>query len=643
MRVLTVIPITKGFFGEYLTYFTKEEVQAGAVVEVPLRNKPVEALVIESRLATNLKASLRRSDFAIKKVTRVLQPTFFTPAFLEAAQLAADYYAGNIGQIIKSFTPQIILEEWLAKAKKNPLPEVSAQAPENNLEKFKREDFVLQEADAERVGFYKSLIRESFAKEQSVLCLLPTAGEIDKILPDLSRGIEDYTLVLTADLSKKELLSRVEKALNTDHPLLLVITPLFLFLPRTDIKTIIVEREASNNYKDRGRPFADARVLVSYLARAMKAKLIFGDLALRAETIFKTERGELSPISPLKYRAFMDLKQEIIVIGGRKDDKEVKEWPAMSEQLLETVKEATNHGERYFILAGRRGLSPTTVCNDCGLVKSCAYCDRPLVLHEKKLRNGENTLICHQCGFADNKLDVCNNCGSWRLKTLGNGIERIEKALKKHLPKTPIYRVDSDTTKTAKVVKETVEQFLKKPGGILLGTELALNYLNEPVDNTAAVAMDSVLATPDFRVSEKVFSLLLRTRALARKRFIIETRKPEEQIYVQVCQGNLLDFYRDELSERQKLNWPPFITLVKVMSVGLRPRIDKDLAETAALFTDKVRNVNTLLTPAGRPRYFKATIILELVTAKNLPADILTLLRSLPPNWQIEVDPETLF
>lgn len=641
LQVITVAPITKGFLGEHLTYFTREEVNVGAIVEVLIRQRPALALVLKVQGASDVKAALRRSDFAIKKAERVVNKQFFTPAFIQAAGETADYYATNLGTILKTYTPQMVLDQMSEEVEGD--ESLVITPPAIPVEKFKREDFVLQEADAERISFYKSLIREAFAKDQSVFCLLPTAAEIDKIVPDLTRGIEDYALILNATLSKKELSTRLAKAKDLSHPLLIIATPLFLFLTRPDIKTLIVEREESDSYKSLQRPKSDARFLAQALAKAAGWKFILGDLGLRAETVFKTEQREFTPIAPLKYRAFLDLKQEIIALGGREEKELKKEWPAVSAQLLEYLKTTLANGERFFILSGRRGLSPTTVCNDCGLIKSCEFCERPLILHEKKNKKGENTLICHHCGHEENRLDTCRNCGSWRLTTLGTGIEKVERELKKAFKDATILRVDSDSVKTGKEAKTVIAQFMKKPSTILLGTELALNYLTQAVPNVAAVALDSVLSAPDFRLNEKVFLMLLRARSLASKRFIIETRKPENKIYAQACQGNLLDFYRDELEERQKLGWPPFSTLIKIETEGRRPMVDHLLEETAKKLAGKVKNMDTLISPSGRAHFFNASIILALPPKRWPDQDLLSLLRSLDSRWQIDIDPEKLF
>jgi primosomal protein N' (replication factor Y) len=310
--------------------------------------------------------------------------------------------------------------------------------------------------------------------------------------------------------------------------------------------------------------------------------------------------------------------------------------------MLNLLAEQITTNKKSFILVGRRGLSPATVCQDCGLLKTCPTCEAPLVLHQGK-NGGANLFICHRCGTVDQQLDACKRCGSWRLITLGIAIEKIESVLKKHFPKTPLFRLDSDSAKTPRAAKALTSQFNKSKGSILIGTEMALYYLDAKVELTAALGIDSLLSLPDFRAGEKVFTLLLRTRQLASRRFVIETRNPEEKIYAHACQGNLLDFYRDELNERRELGWPPLSTLIKLTKEGTRPAISEELKKMVTQFERDARAVHPMLAPAERPRYSRATILLELDAGIWIDKNLLTKLRALPPDWQVEVDPERLF
>jgi hypothetical protein len=48
MKIVTVIPLSKGIFKEELTYFTAKEISNGSVVKIPVRNKSILGIVIYS-------------------------------------------------------------------------------------------------------------------------------------------------------------------------------------------------------------------------------------------------------------------------------------------------------------------------------------------------------------------------------------------------------------------------------------------------------------------------------------------------------------------------------------------------------------------------------------------------------------------
>src|SRR5690606_16025236 len=115
---------------------------------------------------------------------------FFLEEFVQASIEMADFFACHPGQIIKIFTPKVILE--------NPenLGQKIKKKKEVQLVQTKSDRCILQEPDRERLTYYKSLIRESFAKQQSIFFCLPTIPDIEKVVPFLEKGIERYILIL---------------------------------------------------------------------------------------------------------------------------------------------------------------------------------------------------------------------------------------------------------------------------------------------------------------------------------------------------------------------------------------------------------------------------------------------------------------
>lgn len=643
MRILNVVPIIRGGWSETLTYFSKDDITEGSIVSVPLRKKLVPALVISSRDVNEVKTEIKAADFAMKKVAAVLSTDLLLPQFVQAAKQAANYFVSPLGLVLEHLIPKAILanSNW---------PKIKVGTKNNKTApaqlRPKNEHCVLQEPDEERLSFYKSLIREAFARNTSVFFTLPTIANLESALPILEKGISQFTFVFHSKLSQKELVERWRTALNTKHPVLIIATPLFLSLPRTDIKTIIVDRENTTAYQGRERPYLDFRIFADFLANSLGAKIIYGDLALRTETIFKTEKDELLPLAPIKYRALTDLKQEVINASAEKPADDL--WPALSLRLTELLDQSLNRGEKVFLLAGRRGLAPTTICQDCGAIKSCPHCEAPLVLHGagkttviNLKENPLNVFRCHRCGYKEEAKNQCRVCGGWRLRVLGIGVESLERWWKKHRPKVPLFRIDSDQTTTSRQAQKVAEQFSRTPGSLLIGTEMALSYLKDKVEVSAVAGVDSFLSLPDFRINEKLLVLLLRTRHLASKKFYLETRQPTNKIFDYALTGNLLDFYRDELAERKEFNWPPFSQIIKVSIEG-KPE------HTLALANEieprlKSFEPHRLTLPSANSRYNREILII-IRSAEAWPdQELLRILQQLPPSVVTTINPEDLF
>lgn len=626
MKIVSVVPLSKGIWRESLSYFTAQEVSLGSLVSVPIKNKTIDGLVVAEKAVKDLKTQIKKTDFGWRKINRVKKDGYFSPEFIKAANLTAEYYAVFTGQVIKSLVPQIILEK---------LPDLKLSKWKDPREKISPEIMAIQEPDEERLSFYKSLIRESFAKKQSVFLCLPTLADIERVSALISKGIEQYVVTLHGGLTKNQILLLWKKTLGTTHPILIIATPLFLSLPRADITTLIFEKENSSHYKNFARPHVDWRFFAEKLAEQKKIRLIFGDIALRSETIYRLGRGEILPANAIKYRVYSDIKQILwpLIKKNKKDESDVLN--SLGERLLAQIENANDDNERFFILAGQRGLNPITICNDCGLVMSCDVCHSALAIHRTPL------FLCHKCGQVIEIEDRCPNCKGNRLVLLGLGTEKVEEEIKNNLPKIKTFRLDSDVAKTSRKAREIVDLFYNSPGSVLIGTEMALNYLGDKIENIAMVGLDHLFAKPDYRLGEKLFSELLRLRLLASKRLFIQTRNPEEKVFAYVLSGNLLDFYRDEIDERRELGYPPFKVLIKISREGKKDEIKKDMAQLEESLAE--------WQPISYPSLGKnvrglpiLNILIKLPTASWPNKKLLALLRNLPPTFIIRVDPESV-
>jgi primosomal protein N' (replication factor Y) len=636
MNIIHVVPIARGINKESLSYFSAQDIRLGSLVKVPLRNRTIPALVIKIEPADEMRAELRTSEFTIRKIGKVKAMPLFLPYFMKAAEDAGRYFAGSTGSVLAQVTPKVILEqaESIDSPAASELPEKEEAKDSSEIP---HEPYAIQADEEERIAHYKSLIREQFARKKSVFFCLPTIQDTKRIFEMLPKGIEEYTFVLNSSLSKKEIITVWNKIVTEPHPILIITTGSFLGAPRNDIGTIILERENSSGYKSQTRPYVDIRKFAEFLALRCKAKLIFGDLLLRTETLHRAQNGEINELAPLKFRSLSTAETHVVDMKKYKTlDK--PEFRIVSDELKALIETNKEFNENMFIFAARRGLSPMTVCGDCGTTVLCTRCSAPIILHRG---SKENYFLCHRCGERRSAEEKCRNCGSWKLTTLGIGIELIQQVLTNMFPDLITFRMDKDSVKTHKQAAGIAQKFHDTPGSVLIGTEMALTYLEKPVENAAVAAIDSLFSIPDFRINEKIMNILLRIRSITQKAFVIQTRSRDQDLFDYAVKGNLVDFYRDEIEARKALRYPPFTTLIKLTAKGPKPKVVEDMKMIEEVFAD----YSPLVFPAFIESINNKSIMHALIRIEHkqwVDEKALEKLLALPPYFAVNVDPENL-
>jgi len=283
------------------------------MVSVPIRNKLTPAIVEFTEDVKDVKAKLRQSPFIIKKIEEVKKTQIFSTEFMSAVLETADYTAGTAGAIINTLVPKAILND-----PKKVQGKVNKSDPKKSIKKeVTYERLVLQTDKDERYSTYRSLIREAFARKQSVFICMPTLHDVEQFVSKSEKGIGTYMFGLHSGLTKKQTLERWNKITKESHPVAIVGTGSFLSIPRPDIKTIILERESSSVYKSQVRPYVDIRVFADLLARHIGARIVFADSFLRIN----------STPGLIMDESFFKPGQRIVAAAvGSKSD--IKKWPA---------------------------------------------------------------------------------------------------------------------------------------------------------------------------------------------------------------------------------------------------------------------------------------------------------------------------
>ncbi len=658
MYLITVIPIGRGMSKDTLTYFTSMAVVPGSLVKIPLRRQSVFGLVVKSESAEQKKSEIKSLSFSIKKIDTVESHSFLSPAFIAASEKIADYYATTVGAVLSVLIPRSILESSASRE-----VHVSATCCDTKTETEKKfqETFIFQSDDEDRFARYKTIVREEFAKGRSVFVILPSIEEIKNSEETLKKGIETYTYALHAGLNKKEIVRIWNSITSLTHPVLIIATGTFLSIPRTDIGTIIVEKESSRAYNiAETRPYLDIRTVAKIFSKTSSTRLIFGDSLLRIETLWKEKNSQYDdnyvPLSPLTFRAQSQVTPLLVPMYIPKDFKNEK-FSVLSAEVKILLKEARANNESTFLFCGRKGLSPTTVCSDCGTVVACIQCTSPVVLYTGKIP----VYVCNHCGERRPADIKCVHCGGWRLAPLGIGTEKVAQEVEELFAtqtgliqneSKKIMIMDRDHVTTHLKAVKMRDYFYTTPGAIMIGTEMAIPFLHTVVpyslENSVVVSLDAFFAIPDFRIREKIFHILLDLRAISKKRFIVQTRQKETHIFEQALSGNLTAFYTDEIEDRKQTNYPPFSTLIKLGMRGDKKAVEKHMAEVVAVLAPQSVSVfpswktGTLYTLNGMLTLPVTETATPPKSGAWIDRELLGKLRSLSPNISIKIDPDTL-
>lgn len=647
MWIIEVVPIKRGLPKETLTYFSPEPVTDGSVVSVPIRSKAVDAISVACREARDEKAAIKSGSFSLKKIIKVKEGSPVPTYLFETAKLASQYYRSARGVILDLLIPDYSfygLFDHEAKNKKE--EEKSAPRPEP-------ERLLFQSPLEDRVAFYRTFIRESFAKKESVTLVCPTIADCELFSEALSRGIADFVVITNSELSRKKLIDLLKKLSKDSHPFVIITTPSFASLMRADTGTIILEHESSSAYSTPSNPSFDFRVLMEIFARSAGKKFIMGDSLLRVETLGRHESKELGTVAPITFRALAPIEITVIPHGVPEQlplRARSEQIPALSNEIREMIGEALKKKSHIFAFALRTGLATITRCRDCGTVLSCEHCTAPLVLYASGTE--KRVFICNKCKRHRPSEQKCSKCNSWNLSATGLGTAFVEEEIKRLYPETPVFRIDREATPTRTEARKVAAQFAAATGGVLVGTEMALFYLSDAVTDSCVVSFDTLFNIPSYRTNERIIELFLAIAERTKNKLYVQTKNPEEPIIELIQSNNYSSWYRNELAERMDYNYPPASTILKITWRGKVTEKDAardymqevlapyapDLFESIVVYKGKKEiAVNAVI----RPKRDEWSLY-ALLQGKGLSENLRELLAKLPNECVLSVNPDNL-
>ena len=429
-----------------------------------------------------------------------------------------------------------------------------------------------------KTEIYIQLIREVMESGSQVLLLLPEIALTTQIVSRLKKVFGSQMGVYHSKYSDNERVEVWNGVLSGRFSFVVGVRS-SIFLPFDSLGMIIVDEEHEPSYKQFDpAPRFHARDAAIMLAYFHQARTLLGSATPSFESYFNATQGKYGYVE-INHR-FGDASMPEYHLADLAADRKKNLLKLDTTRILrEKIQDALSKQEQVLIFQNRRGYSPFIQCEDCGWTGECVQCDVSLTYHQFA-----EELRCHYCGYKEKVPSSCPACGSTQLATMGMGTERIEESLSLLFPEARLGRMDLDTTRNKYGYQRILDEFGSGNLDILVGTQMITKGLD--FGRVTVVGIwdgDRILNFPDFRSGERAFQQITQVAGRAGRRevkgqVIIQTRNPETHLYNQVIKGDYAEFFRQEMFDRKKFYYPPYVKLVKITT----RHSDLKVAEKAA-------------------------------------------------------------
>ena len=411
---------------------------------------------------------------------------------------------------------------------------------------------------------YMELIDRVLKQGKNAIMLVPEISLTPQIVDRFVTRFGTDIAILHSGLSDYEKYDEYRKIIN-EKVRIVVGARSAVFAPLKNIGIIIMDEEHSNTYKQDNSPRYHARDVAMMRGEYHNAPVLLGSATPSLESFARAGRGVYKLLTLTKRAGGGELP-DVQIVDMKSEIK--KGNFILSELLVKKIKEKLANNEQIILLLNRRGYSSMLTCRDCGNVLKCPNCDISLTYHKSS-----NTNRCHYCNYSIKNVDKCNVCGSSNIKEYGLGTEKLEEEIVRMFS-ARVVRMDMDTTSKKGMHEKIIADFGNHKYDILLGTQMIAKGLDFPlVTLVGVINADSSLNVPDFRSAENTYQLLSQVAGRAGRgnlvgEVIIQSYNPEHYSITYAKNHDYLSFYKEEMSIRKLLNYPPYyyITLVNISS-----------------------------------------------------------------------------
>ena len=470
-----------------------------------------------------------------------------------------------------------------------------------------------------RSKFYLQAVRKTLANNQSIIILVPDLS----LISYFTRYLKNPYSILHAGMTKTQRWLEWNKIRRGDVKMVIG-SQSALFAPSRNLGLIIIDQEENETYKNDRSPRFHAVRVAEELSRLAKANLVLGSISPRVETYHRAIQGKYQILKKSseapKNITIVDMNSEKYVI---------------SNTLEKEIENTLNQQQKILLVLNRKGEGTKFSCTDRGWIALCEKCGLPLIPQKRDI-------VCFRCEKSSPPPFSCPKCHSVHLKPMGLGTARLKKFLSDLFPKAKIIQVE----------RELDGATTRNNWNIAITTSYGLKFNWPKIVLVGIVDADQGLNFPDFNSPQKTFRDLYKFLRIG-ERGMVQTHLTENYLIKSLAQLNYERFFLEELAQRKKYDFPPFVQLIRL----LYKDIDKEKA------IKETQRIYKLLSAINHKQYafsqpYPCFIEKErnkhryqIVIKTKRPAspaggqldqEIKDSLRTLPKGWIVDVDPINL-
>jgi primosomal protein N' (replication factor Y) (superfamily II helicase) len=633
------------------------QVQVGHRVQVPFGKRTVTGFVYALNDAPSV--------LELKPIRALVdEEPVLPPVLVELAGFVADHYIVPLDEVVRAIVPprvravvrrsvkrrrqsrilaQAAGAATAARVQLEPAQEAARERIAISLARHESQVFLLHGVTGSgKTEVYLALLEDVLARGGQALVLVPEIALTPQTVGRFAARFPGRLAVLHSALTEAERAAEWWRIRRGEADI--VIGPrAAVFAPLPRLRLILIDEEESSAFKQERIPRYHAPTVARWLARRTQSVLVLGSATPSVATYTAALEGR-DHLLELPHRAQGRALPPVTVVDMRKEIAAEHRSP-LSRALQEAIRGSLERKEQSILFLNRRGLATFVLCRDCGAVRECPHCSVALVYHASL-----NRLQCHYCGASEPMPRKCPVCGSRYIKSFGIGTERVEQEVRTLFPAARVLRLDRDVMKTPDAADLVFDQMVAGDADILVGTQMVAKGLDLPrVTTVGVVNADTGLHFPDYRSSERTFSLLTQVagragRGTRASQVFIQTYTPEHPAIRHARYHDYRGFYREEREIRAQYRFPPYGELI-VATYGHRDearaeREAKTAAEhlSATIGRFKLGDIEVLGPSPAFVYRLKDEFRFE-VTLKG--ADLHRIADALPRGrgWSLDVDP----